>query len=542
MTTTTQSQTRVLDFPTFTPKQEEVWDYICDGDDGDVSVVGWGGSYGGGKTSGLVRIALMYAVMYPGSNIIIGRDAQTALKAPGSTMKQFLDILPMNGEFVKNGGIVKRRSETNFPLVEIQMPDWPKHLFSTVYFRQLSDFSFLKSAEFTAILGEEADSFTEDSWKYAISRLRQRLPDGSVPKYLALAVFNPSISWPKEWFIDDIAQKQEEYKDAGRVHFFQAKQEDNPYLPENYEQILRATFDDDEIAANVDGLFSSIRGTIFSNFSPATHAIPQTTRKVDGVEQQGMDAWPAYTTKTIVLNGQRLVIPKFKWAVGGLDFAGTQKKAHLSTGTVSVVTEQGRDYLIDCFADNGPGVHTRQKDWMHMMERTLGMPIEWTADGTQSVAISYLTNDGFSVKKNLGSNDAWVQAIHYIRGRFQLDKSGYAQSYYMLTERNKGWAREIQQYRVDMKQGPNGVWKDKPIEKDDDRYDAYRYQQERLMLMTKTINPNKRVPDPGGRPDKKKASLFTEFDAFALEKMERQRRERAYQIAQIARQENGVPA
>lgn len=542
MTATTQSPRRVIDFPTLTEKQNEIWDYYCDSDDGEITLIGWFGSYGGGKTAGLIRYAIYLCAMYPGIQIIVGRNTLLNLKTPGGTIDQFYAALPGGGAMLKEGGIVKRKVQDNLPRCEIQLPGWDPNVYSTVYFRGMDDDTFFKSAEIGAVLVEEADGVNEDSWKYAISRLRQRLPDGSFPKYLALAVANPSISWVKEWFIDDLDEKQKEFEGAGRVKYFKSLQSDNPYIPPNYEAMLRATLDDEEIQANVEGSFESFRGRIFGNFSPETHGIHQTDTIVNGVLHPGISSWHPSTTKTIVLRGRRFVIPKFKYAVGGLDFAGATTKAHLSTGTVSVVDEKGRDYMIDCFADNGPGVHQRQKQWMMDIERALGLPygINWCADGTQAVGISYLTDLGFHVRKNTGGNDSWQEMVHFIRDRFMLDEDGLPQSFYMVSDQNRAWVREIQQYRTNMKQGPDGTWKNKPIEKDDDRFDAYRYEMERLKEIQRQMNPAK-FPKKQAVARKSSGPL-SEFDSFMRETQERRRREQAYELAKKARQNTSVPA
>lgn len=533
MATATTQSPNVIEFPQLTPKQEEIWDTYCEADDGEVTVIGWGGSYGGGKSAGLIRFAIYLCAMYPGINVMIARNTLQNLKGPGGTMAQFNAALPNRGALVKEGGIVVRKTTDNIPRCDIALPGWPAGIVSSVFFRGMDDDSFFKSAEIGAFLVEEADGVSEDSWKYGISRLRQTLPDGTVPKYLALAVANPSISWFKEWFIDDLEEHADDFEGAGRVLFFPSRQEDNPFLPANYQAILRATLDDDEFSANAEGSFSDFRGQIFANFSPVEHAIYQhDTPKPGGRVSLGIDRWDPRATKTIILHGQYLTIPRYAYAVGGLDFAGAQKKAHLSTGTISVVDKLGRDYLIDTFADNGPGVHKRQKEWMEHVEQALGLnkKVDWGADGTQSVAISYLRDEGFNVFKNKGSNDAWRESIHFIRDRFQLGEDGLPKSFYMATERNKVFARQIQQYRVNMKQGPDGVWRDKPIEKDDDVYDAYRYQQERLKAILRQLSPAyTQVEQPrGARPPE---SVFGELESFIAEARDRKLRERAMQMA-----------
>ena len=528
---TTTTPSLKIEFPTLTPKQSEIWNYICDAEPGEVTVIGWGGSFGGGKSSGLVRFAIYLAGMYPGINILITRNTLANLKNPGGTIDQFNAALPGAGALIKDGGIVYRPITDNNPRCQIRLPTWPPGVKSSVYFRGADDDSFYKSMEISVGLVEEADGINESSWKYMISRLRQTLPDGTTPKYLALAVTNPSVSWWNEWFIDNIDEHREALEGAGRIKFFQSKQSDNPFLPANYEAILRATLDDEEIEANVEGSFSSFRGRVYTNFSPETHT----------VKQEEIQTWRASNTRTIVIHGQRFIIPKFKYAVGGLDFGGAQKNAHLTTGCVSVVTESGRDFVIDTFGDNGVGVHNRQVQWMREMERVLGMQVDWAADGTQAAFITLMTDAGYLIYKNTGGNDSWSVSVEQLRARFMLDDDGYPQTMIMDSQNNRLLMKELQQYRVEMKPGPNGVMRNVPIRKDDDRYDAFRYLHERLAKIQRQINPNKKVRRPNAQQKPSREPL-SEFDHFIIQNRERLLREKAAAMAQNARQKYATPA
>lgn len=541
---TTAIQPPKIEFPTFTAKQEEIWDYLCDSEDGHLTVVGWGGSYGGGKTGGLVRFAITLMGMYPGIRVLIARNTLQNLKTPGGTIDQFIAALPMAGASIKEGGIVSSNLTDNKPILGIRLPGWPEGIESKVYFRGADDDTFFKSAEIGAFLAEEADGLKEESWTYGISRLRQRLPDGTFPKYFALAVANPSISWFKDWFIDNIEEKEARFEGAGRIKFYRSRQEDNPFLSENYEAMLRATLDDEEIQANIDGSFGSFAGKVYTNFSPEIHGVHQQDTRRGAEIVHGLTTWSPQSTKTIIIHGERLVIPRFKYAVGGLDFGGAQKKAHYTTGAVAVVTESGRDFLIDTFFDNGPGVHSRQVRWMREMEQALGMQINWAADGTQSAFITIMTNDyGFHILKNTGSNEAWSQDVEYNRSRFMIQQDGWPLSMYLDTPRNREWVKQIQQYRVEMKPGPNGVMRNVPIRKDDDLYDAYRYMHERLQALQRQENPGKKPQIPNEKQPKiGKVAPLSEFDKFIIENRERIKRERAAEMARIARQNLSVPA
>lgn len=544
MATTATLPQPSIEFPTFTPKQEEVWDYLCDAEDGHLTVVGLSGGYGTGKTAALIRYAITLMGMYPGINILIIRNTLLNLKTPGGTIDQFKEALPLGGASIKDGGIVSTIMTDNRPIIGIQLPGWPPGVESKVYFRGSDDDSYFKSAQIGAVFAEEADQIREASWTYGMSRLRQRLPDGTLPKYFALAVTNPSISWFKDWFVDNIEEREARFEGVARIKRFHWTQEDNPYLSENYVQTLRATLDPDEIEASVDGSFHSFAGKVYTNFSPEIHGVHQQDTRRGAEIVPGLTSWSPQTTKSIVINGERLVVPRFKYAIGGLDFGGAQKKAHYTTGAVAIVTSTGRDFLVDTFFDNGPGVHSRQVKWMRDMEAALGMQINWAADGTQSAFITIMTNDyGFHIIKNAGTNDAWSQDVEYNRARFMIQPDGFPLSMYLDTPRNREFVKQIQQYRVEMKPGPNGVMRNVPIRKDDDLYDAYRYMHERLQVLQRQEDPAKKPQIPNETPQKTgKKPPLSEFDRFIIENKERIQRERAAELARIARQKLGVPA
>ncbi len=72
-----------------------------------------------------------------------------------------------------------------------------------------------------------------DFFLILLSRLRHRLPDGSLPYYKGLLASNPEPGWVRTAFIDT---KKKSYK------FISALPRDNPYNPPDYEQIMRENF------------------------------------------------------------------------------------------------------------------------------------------------------------------------------------------------------------------------------------------------------------------------------------------------------------
>ena len=482
-----------------TPKQEQVWDKIVDAKRGTRTILGYGGSMGGGKTAAICLIAWNYLLQYPGCNIVIARSALTHLRTPGGTIDQFYQkFAPAEGKYIKDGGVIAFKNDTNINRCSVRLEDWPPDVYSTVYFRGISDESFFASAELTAIFIDEADRVPVHSVIYSLTRLRQRLPDGRFPKFLFLAASNPAMGWFKDWFIDSLESRKEalaEIKGIGAIDFIESYQKDNPFLDNSYGDFMNAVLDEEMREQMVEGSFESFAGKLFMNFSELHHGIYQKdTLLSNGMTSIGLESWAPSTTRRISLRGETLLIPKFRYAIGGLDFAGTQKNAHLSTGTVSVVLESGRDILMDCFAGNGPKIFDRQQEWMTSVETALGQRVEWTADKTQPTGIQAMQSLGYKVVTNLGKNDSWVNSIKFIRDRFKLDNDGIPQSMYLIRKATSQWVTQMGNYRVNPDPNPDGELREKPIEVDDDLVDAYRYQQERLYKRRRREERKRSLP------------------------------------------------
>ena len=500
--TTPSADDLVISLPALQPKQQVVWDALASAKRGSRTIVGYGGSMNSGKTGAIVIIAWNIGLSYPGANIVIARQHQNSMKNPGGVMDQFYRLAPCEGRMARDGGIITKRAMNNEPECHFRLPDWPPGVVSKVYFRGMSDTKFFASAEVTAILVDEADEISEYNITYALTRLRQRFPTpddelGRKPKYLFLCGSNPATGWFEDWFTDANSERLNalrEIPDVGTITFVHATKHDNRFADEKYDEFMKAVLPEEMYAAMGEGEFGNVAGRVIPNFSASTHALYQKSREVNGIVEDGLEDWPEGTTRKIVIGGKPLVIPNFKYAVGGLDFAGVQKRAHLSAGTVSVVTERGRDYLIDCFAGNGPGVFLKQIEWMKEMERALHCRIDWQADNTQPTGIQILRRDGFIVHPNNGKNDSWNLDVEWMRQRFTLDDSGIPMSMYLDTPNNREWVKEMVGYRMDPVPNADGVYSGRPIRVRDDRVDAYRYMQERIEQMLGIMKPRRKIP------------------------------------------------
>lgn len=480
------------------PKQQQVWEHLVVSKRGERTLLGYGGSMGSGKSACIVLIAWLYALQNPGCNIAICRNTLTALKTPGGTIDQFYKLAPNEGRTVEEGGVIVKKGPQTQPYCSMRMPDWPEGVVSTVYFRGILDARFFGSSEFSAILIDEASDIAEHSILYVLTRLRQRLADGKLPKYLFLTASNPYLGWFKDWFIDGLQEKRtalNEIEGIGKIEFIPGLQSDNPFLDDSYGQFQKAVLPEEMYNAMGLGKYDSFEGQVFPNFSARSHALYQKdTETAPGIFSLGLESWPKGTTVRIVLDGKSILIPRFTRVVGGLDFAGVQKNAHLSTGTVAVILPSGVDVVIDSFGDNGPGVFERQIAWMDLMQKTLGQKIDWTADNTQPTGIAALKREGFVVRPNNGKNDSWRESATWLRSRFMFDDDGYPKSMYLDTPNNRKLAKQISEYRVKSSPNADGSYSEKPIRVKDDYFDAYRYMHEYIYKIQVVHKKRQELP------------------------------------------------
>jgi len=258
--------------PTPFPRQLEVARIIQRAIRGTRTLIGYGGSMGGGKSSLIAMLAVQYALTNPGANIVIARHDIVSLRP--TTMARFYEYCPTHLE--DGTKIMFNRDDNNKNMCKLRLPGWPPGVFSTVYFRGLSDPRFFYSIELTAIFIDEGAQIPERNVLIALTRLRQRLPDGTLPKWLFLVATNPGASWFDDWFLDPDAGKMKALKeyseengvDIGSVSFVFSGPSDNPYTDDKYMDFMSAVLPDEMREMYVEGDFGSYEGKIFTNFIP----------------------------------------------------------------------------------------------------------------------------------------------------------------------------------------------------------------------------------------------------------------------------------
>ena len=465
------------------------------------------------NSSLIAMLAVQYALTNPGANIVIARYDIVSLRP--TTMARFYEYCPTHLE--DGTKIMFSRDDNNKNQCKLRLPHWPPGVYSTVYFRGLADPKFFYSIELTALFIDEGAQIPEKNVLIALTRLRQRLPDGTLPKWLFLVATNPGASWFDDWFLDPDAGKmkalkeysQENGVDIGSVNFVFSGPKDNPHTDDKYMDFMSAVLPEEMEEMYVKGDFGSYEGKIFTNFNPEFLRLTQADIKT---------YWEPEHLTDVIIGSRHLTIPKFDYAIGGLDFAGEQRSAHASTAGVRIVLPGkpglANDIAVDDWAGKGPRVSIRQRDYMRQVELGLHRRVDWVADKTQTTGVQLLRDQGFTIHYNEGGNDSWASTVQRIKDRFALNEHGLPQSYYL--DHMIEWEKEMMRYHLDPNPNGLGEYKEKAVRVGDDRVDWYRYSTEYLVKLGRQ---RRQVAPPPYRTDTRgKSTDMTLGDFSALVK------------------------
>lgn len=456
-----------------TERQLKLWEIVrSHNEDGQITLIGYGGAAGGGKTRAIVEMAIDLCLNYPGNRILVGRRDFNDLSS--TVMESFFRHVPP--QIVAGVNNVQH-------WVKIRLPTWPKNIHSVVRFRELKDWVGLGSEEYGAVLIDEAAEVSLDSVLMLLSRLRWKLPIeiqrmGVKLPYYFIAATNPFPGWFKDWFVD---RKLPEglMKDAkATVHFIPALARDNPHLPPNYEDFLRSIYPASWVKRLMDGSWDVYIGQVYPQFSKDIHE------------------W-----KMRQPNGE-IFIPQFQFLVGGLDFGEPSNNAHKTAGIVGGVTESGRLIRLDLFEDASPDVYEKLVKWMAAMEEKWtpylkpkkynnsgyfldeysGQRIIWCADKSQMGWIQEMRK-GFIIRPSKGGRGSVRWGIGLVANRLHVDKSGIPGSFYLphMTKFYDAMVRYRWPEWDETSQPPTT-----PLKIDDDLVDADRYMHE---LLPQSLGP-----------------------------------------------------
>lgn len=237
----------------------------------------YGGSKSGGKTRALCAKLILLAVQFPGNQLGLFRKDLTDLK--GSTLVTFDQMLPQQL-------LIQHHKTDHYYLVRSRDARYPSRIWYGGLGEQ-TDFESAKGKEYGAFAIDEPSEITMDAYLQMIGQLRWTLPEGMGhfddttgawrPSYQALLGSNPEPGWLEDHFGHLISRATEEVPivtDGQRVYIM-ALPKDNPYLPPNWEAILRNQRDIPQswIDKYLGGSWKASEGLVFKELDEHVHYI-----------------------------------------------------------------------------------------------------------------------------------------------------------------------------------------------------------------------------------------------------------------------------
>ncbi len=397
---------------------------------GGMSLVGYGGAMGGGKTRAIAELAIDTALAFPGDNVLVARQHYSNLQT--TTMREFFDCLPER--------LIVERQRSSPQWVAIRDAAWPSGVRSTVHFRHLTEWSGLGSEQYGAVFVDEAGEVAEEAAQMLLTRLRHP----AQPRRWFVAASNPWPGWFERWFVRRELDESAFAEARGRIVYIPARIADNPHLPDSYAAQQRALQPGEWVQRFIEGRFDAFEGRVYQHFDPRRHC------------------WDA-------------PLPKFARYIGGLDFGGQSPRDHFTAGVVAGLTDVdapcGPNILIRLgeFEDRGPGVTERLERWQRAWESKLGQ-VQWCADRSQSAWIDHQRRQGHQVKPSRGGPDSVSWGISLVQQRLNGDPPS---SYY--TPPMSQFPRRMREYHWDERPRDGAP---RPSKVDDDLVDADRYMHE----------------------------------------------------------------
>lgn len=227
----------------------------------------YGGSKSGGKTRAECAKLILMNILFPGNQTGLFRKDLTDLK--GSTLVTFELMCPKSL-------IIQHHRTDHYYLLRTVDPDHP----SRMWYGGLGeavDFESAKGKEYGAFAIDEPSEIEMQVYLQMLGQLRWTLPDGSRPPYQAILGSNPEPGWLEDHFGHLIAPADEDtpiITDGQRVYIM-ALPKDNPYLPPNWEAILRNQADIPQawIDKYIGGSWKASEGLVFKELDDRVHYI-----------------------------------------------------------------------------------------------------------------------------------------------------------------------------------------------------------------------------------------------------------------------------
>jgi len=432
-----------------------------------LTLLGYGGAMGGGKTRAIAELAIDAALAFPGNNVLVARHHLSDLSS--TTMKEFFAHCPT--------GLIDRRQQAPTQLVQLRLSDWPEGQTSTVNFRHLSDWRGLGSQQYGAVLIDEAGQVEEDAALMLLTRLRHPAQH----QRWFVAASNPWPGWFQRWFVQRELPEDALRAAQGQITFIPAKIEDNPHLPENYAEVNHALMPPAWRERFIEGRFDALLGRVYPDFDPTIHTweqpLPHFTYLIGGLDFGGQTETAHYTAAIVagLVPSDRLADPRsfdpFSPPAPRGEMSRSDRGGLPGRPAPHAPTHHYTLIRLAEFEDRGPGVIQRLEQWQQACQRRYGR-IRWAADRSQSAWIDHQRRQGIDVLPAAGTPGSVLYGVNLVHERLASDPPT---SFYLpkLTQ----FPRRMSEYVWQSGDDPDP----KPRKQNDDLLDADRYMHELLQ-------------------------------------------------------------
>jgi len=237
----------------------------------------YGGSKRGGKSAALAEKIISLLVSFPGNRGGLFRQDLTDLK--DSTLMTFEQMVPRDL-------IIQHHHTDHFFLIKSYDPNYPSRL----DYGGLGDahtFESAKGKDYGFVAIDEPSEIDPQTYLMLLAQLCWQLPDGYGtfdpqsncwrPPYQMLLGSNPEPGWLEDKFghLIDAADRDHPIVTDGQRVYIMSLPSDNPYLPPNWEDILRNQKDIPQawIDKYIEGKWGSSEGMVFKEFDRRVHCV-----------------------------------------------------------------------------------------------------------------------------------------------------------------------------------------------------------------------------------------------------------------------------
>lgn len=412
----------------------------------------YGGAEGGGKTRWLAETVLTLMWRYPGIEYVIGRHDYNDVMSPTQVYEVFHKIVPPE--------IIKETFRSP--------PAWTRlQNGSRVTFVGLKDYQ--PSAEYGGVAVDQAEEVDEGILRLLNGRVRQRLPDGTFPRFRVLLSCNPHPQI--EWFLRAVEEYPEDFT------FITALPTDNAEnLPPDFFASRRSSYTEDQYRRLIEGSWDVFEGQAITEFDRTIHV-------VEPFDTWRTEEWPVYRGIDYGLNHPTVCEWLSVSPDGDMFFCQEYERA----GTVPSVS--GKEIMAMSYELNQ--VHTWWDPRLEMVKADLLHSPTWSvADEWKRQGILDGTVATASREDRLS---AWKQALKIdpTRRHYLTHQLGAPRLYIMRTCQRLIWELPRLQYREAL------TSYDDIVKSDDDGYDAGGFIL--TNLLNKDVGGRQRHADTGIR-------------------------------------------